>query len=54
MNLIANGRLTDFACVLILLAGLVATIVLGVIVKRNDRFDQAVIDLSAAANEAGR
>ena len=48
MDLITNGRLTDFACLLILLAGFVFTVALGVIVKRNNRFDQAVIDLIAA------
>ena len=47
------GRLTDLTCILFLLVMVVVTVAIGWKVKRDDRFTQAVVDLSAAANEAG-
>ena len=49
----AAGRMTDFDGVLILLAGFVAAVLIGVKVKRDDHRTQDAIDL-ASANEAGR
>ena len=49
----AAGRMTDFDCIMILVAGLVVAVLLGMKVKRDDRHTQDAIDL-AAANEAGR